>query len=186
MTLMKADLRNDVVVSLLATVAMAAVMTLGDFVWAYWRLPHTVSIGLIHGAAVCLLLGLVLGVIAGGNRSALCGAIGGTMLGLIASGSFYLMFLTIGMPAMFVAWMGLWLMMSLFYGWISNTSETIGLTCARGLMAAVLSGLAFYAISGIWLGFDPTSSGYVVHFVSWVAAFLPGFLALLVANSDDV
>ena len=50
---------------------------------------------------------------------------------------------------------------------------------ARGVIAAVLSGLAFYAISGIWTGPSAHEAPNVaVHFAAWTFAFLPGFLAL--------
>jgi hypothetical protein len=50
----------------------------------------------------------------------------------------------------------------------------------RGTMAAIGSGLAFYAISGIWTNPRPGGPDYVYHLVCWTVAFLPGFAALLV------
>jgi hypothetical protein len=54
-----------------------------------------------------------------------------------------------------------------------------GPALVRGVSAAILSGLAFYAISGIWLKPPPGGPHYLTNFVSWTIAFFPGFLALL-------
>ena len=40
------------------------------------------------------------------------------------------------------------------------------------------TGLAFYAISGIWTRPSPDGPNYVRNFLSWTFAFLPGFAAL--------
>ena len=56
----------------------------------------------------------------------------------------------------------------------------------RGVLAMAGSGLGFYAISGIWRPFDPQGWDYAVHFISWTVAYLPGFLALLVARSSTL
>jgi hypothetical protein len=48
------------------------------------------------------------------------------------------------------------------------------------LAAAFGSGVAFYAISGIWRPFDPVGWDYAVHAAAWTLAYLPGFAALLV------
>jgi hypothetical protein len=82
---------------------------------------------------------------------------------------------------MFVAWMGLWV----GFGLISGSA--IRISVARGVVAAVLSGAAFYAISGIWTRPGPGDPDYLYHYLCWTVAFLPGFLALLVggASSSD-
>jgi len=53
---------------------------------------------------------------------------------------------------------------------------------ARGLAAALGAGLAFWAVSGIWLHHDPGGPNYPYNFVCWTLAFLPGFAALLVGG----
>ena len=52
----------------------------------------------------------------------------------------------------------------------------------RSALAAVGSGLAFYAISGIWMPFNPHGLDYVKHFVYWTIAYLPAFAALLIGS----
>ena len=44
----------------------------------------------------------------------------------------------------------------------------------RGGLAALGSGLAFYAISGIWTRFDPRTIDYPYHLLCWTIAFSPG------------
>jgi hypothetical protein len=58
-----------------------------------------------------------------------------------------------------------------------------GEIAARSLIAACGSGLAFYAISGIWSPNNPRGIGYVVHFLAWTIAFLPAYVALLARTS---
>jgi hypothetical protein len=48
----------------------------------------------------------------------------------------------------------------------------------QGVIAAVLSGAAFYAISGIWTNPSPHGPNYLRNFASWTFAFFPGFTAL--------
>ena len=52
----------------------------------------------------------------------------------------------------------------------------------RGVLAALTSGLAFYAISGIWTNPAPGGPNYAYNFLCWTIAFLPGFAALLVTG----
>ena len=51
------------------------------------------------------------------------------------------------------------------------------MTLKRGLLAALLSGLAFYLISDIWIH-EAAHPGMLEHFAAWTFAFLPGFAAL--------
>jgi hypothetical protein len=85
-----------------------------------------------------------------------------------------------GYAAMFVAWMALWAAFGLLSGrFLGEPRQAVGTALARGLVAAVGSGLAFYAISGIWTRPAPGGPDYAYHFLCWTGAFLPGFLALL-------
>ena len=60
------------------------------------------------------------------------------------------------------------------------TRDSTGAVAVRSLVAAVGSALGFYAISGIWMPFNPQGLDYVKHFVYWTLAYLPAFAALLV------
>jgi len=99
-----------------------------------------------------------------------------------------------GYSAMFLSWVLVWIALGFISLWLTRrrgarrtgagsmsvTSGTLlkdGL--GRGVVAALASGAAFYAVSGMWFPFNPAGWDYAVHFASWTFAFLPGFAALL-------
>jgi len=172
--------------TLLASLAMAAASTFADLVWALWIPAHRAVYGLVHGALLFMLLGVVLGALAARSRTdlsrgalALRGGASELLAGLAGAATFYALFGLIGWAAMFVAWMWLWMLTAFINGWLRGASETPGFTLARGVAAALLSGVAFWAISGIWLGGSTRNPDYVVNFASWLVAFAPGFACLL-------
>jgi hypothetical protein len=155
---------------------IAAVSTLGDFIWAAMIPRHMPRYGLTHGALLFLCVGLYLGLLA--KRPTL-GAIGGAVIGLLAAGSFYVLAPVAGYSIMFVSWFGIWIALAVFNGRGLGRTEPAGRMLIRGVVAAIASGIAFYAVSGIWFPFRPRGWDYAVHFGAWVVAYLPGFLALL-------
>jgi hypothetical protein len=159
------------------SLALAALSTVGDWIWARYVPRHRPLYGLIHGGLLCLAIGLVLGL---PRRHAARGALGGVLIGLGAAGSFYLLAGAIGYAAMFVLWMALWAAFGLLAGrGLGEPRTRTREALLRGVLAALASGLAFYAISGIWTRPAPGGPDYAFHFLCWTAAFLPGFLALL-------
>lgn len=167
--------------ALLGAVLLAAVNTLGDFVWARYVSHHRMAYGLIHGTVLLMAVGLYLGVV---RRRPLAGALGGAAVGLGAAAGYYLLARFIGQTAMVVAWMGLWTSFALLDAAVLQGRPLTRSALVRGLLAAVGSGAAFYAISGIWTRHPPGGPNYAYHFLCWTLAFLPGFLALLVAQRD--
>jgi hypothetical protein len=160
--------------ALVAAITLGAVMTFGDFVWEALRLRHRVVTGLVHGAAMCLFIGAFVGV---RERRLMTGLAAGPVIGLIAAGSFYLLAPWLRYSAMFPSWCLFWVCFALLQDMLSARPRR-GEAILRGVAAAVLSGLAFWAISGIWT--RPNSGGpdYVRNLWSWTVAFLPGFLCL--------
>jgi hypothetical protein len=162
--------------SLLGALALAAVSTFGDFVWATWIPAHRPVFGLAHGFVVGAAIGLFLGIVRG---RPVAGLLGGGAVGLASAGGFYALAPLLGYSAMFVLWMALWAAFGLLGGrWLARR-HSLRQALGRGALAAVGFGLAFYAISGIWMKFDPKTIDYPRHFACWTIAFLPGFLALL-------
>jgi hypothetical protein len=161
-----------------AALAIAALSTLGDFVWAGLGLRHRVVYGLAHGTLLFAGVGLVLGRVAGRVGA---GTLAGAILGFLAAGSFYVLFPILGF-AMFLAWFLVWVALGIVYDRLGPRSG-MGRAVVRGLGAAVVSGAAFYGVSAIWFPFDPRGLDYLVHFGAWTLAFLPGFAALLVGNT---
>jgi hypothetical protein len=173
------------------TLAIAAISTAGDFIWATWISDARSVYGFIHGALLFLAIGLFLGSLAG---RAGAGAIAGACVGALAAGLYYLLAPMLGFPAMLVAWMAVWLGLAFVYGRLSaqridagnrhDIRVDLSAVAGRGVIAAIASGLGFYAISGIWRPFDPQGWDYLTHFGAWVVAYFPGFAALLLARRN--
>ena len=161
--------------AILASLVMATASTVGDFIWATWITAHRGVYGITHGILLFLIAGLVLGVPA--KRPA-AGAVAGALVGALGAGSFYLLAPLLGYSAMFVSWIGVWMALAVAHARLNARRPAIGQVVSRGALAAVTSGIAFYAISGIWRPFDPSGWDYAVHFAAWTIAYLPGFVFL--------
>lgn len=159
--------------------AIAALSTLGDFIWATIIPRHMPRYGLTHGTLLFLFVGLYLGVLV---RRPVPGAVGGAVIGLLAAGSFYVLAPLAGYSVMFPCWFGVWIALAVLNGRVLGRRASSRELFARGVAAAILSGAAFYAVSGIWFPFRPRGWDYAVHFASWIVAYLPGFLALLITR----
>lgn len=156
---------------------IALLMTAGDWVWARFEVPHRVAFGLIHGFALCATIGAVL---AWPARRAGFGAFAGAGIGLAAAALFYALAPLLRYAAMFPAWMAFWLAFDAMLGHFERRPRRLGW---RGGLAALASGLGFYAISGIWTNPAPGGPDYALHLAAWFAAFFPGFAALLVRRA---
>jgi hypothetical protein len=152
-----------------SALVLGAVMTFGDFLWAALNIRHRVLNGVAHGAVMCLCLGAAIGV---RERRPLAGVLAGPLIGVVAACSFYLMAPWLRMSAMFPAWMVFWICFGFLQAWMAG-ERTMRPAAARGLVAAILSGIAFYLISGIWT--SHARPNYVWNFVAWSFAFFPGF-----------
>jgi len=167
-----------VTAALCGSLAIAAVSTLGDFVWATWIPRHRPIYGMTHGTLLFLTAGLYLGMLA---RRPAAGAIFGALVGFLAAGSFYLLAPLAGYSIMFVVWIGAWLGLSVLHARLQGTADGIRAVLGRGAIASIACGAAFYTVSGIWFPFRPTGWDYVWHFGAWTLAYLPGFAVLFIA-----
>jgi hypothetical protein len=158
--------------ALLGAILIAALSTLGDFVWAGLQLRHRVVYGLAHGVILFLCIGAYFGSL---QNKALTGALTGGLIGLAAAGSFYVLAPIAGYSVMFFVWAFIWVALAFL---VKNPPVIV-----RGILAMIGSGLGFYLISDIWRPFDPQGWDYAVHFLSWSFAYLLGFLALLGTRS---
>ena len=161
------------VAALIASVALGVVATLGDFLWAYFNVRHRPLYGLLHAAAFGLAIGAAVGARHG---KIVAGSLAGLVVLLVAGAFFYALSPVLGMRGMFPAWMLFWICFALVQRQMRK--ETASTAIARGIAAAVLSGLAFYAISGIWTSRAPEGPNYLRHLASWTFAFFPGFASL--------
>jgi hypothetical protein len=157
--------------ALAASIALGIVMTLGDWTWAVLGLRHRVAYGIVHGAVMCFCLGAAIGF---RERRLGAGAAAGPVIGVIAAGAFYVLAPTLGLSAMFPAWMLFWILFALLQARLRGVG--MGVAAGMGCIAAVLSGLAFYSISGIWMHHG--APNYAWNLVAWSFAFFPGFVVL--------
>jgi hypothetical protein len=156
---------------------VAAVSTLGDFMWAeVLPRPHPAWYGVTHGIILFLCIGLVLGSPAGKRAAASAGS---ALIGALASVAFYLLAPFIGYAAMFPLWFAFWIALGILYERLNSGGIRWSAALKAGLLAAALSGLAFYLISGIWFPFRPRGWDYLGHFFAWTFAYFPGFAAIL-------
>jgi hypothetical protein len=159
--------------ALAAALALGLVMTAGDFVWAVLHIRHRVAYGLIHGAVVCLCIAIAIGVRA---KQPVRAALAGPIIGVVAAAAFYALVTVMGWGALFPAWMLFWILFAMLQRQLRR-DEGIGAAALRGLLAAILSGIAFYLISDIWIH-EAQHTNLALHFAAWSFAFLPGFLVL--------
>lgn len=162
---------------------LAAASTAADAIWAAWSLPHRTLYGLVHGTALFSIFGLYLAGLGRTKRGLVVGLVGGPAAGLAAAAFFYLLAPWMRMAAMFPAWALLWVLLAVVSRLVIQNLEPWTRTVARGLAAALTSGLAFYAISDIWRRPPPGGPDYAFHFLCWTVAFLPGFVALLAGSA---
>ena len=173
--------------SIAGALAIAAVSTFGDFVWATWIPGHRPIYGLTHGALLFLAIGLFLGLL--GRRPGR-GAVFGALIGLAAAASYYVLVPIAGrrggIIVMLVAWVGAWIALGLLHAYLQRSDAGFKSSLLRGVIASLVCGAAFFAVSGIWFPFRPQGWDYLWHFGAWTIAFLPGFAALFVANRAGV
>ena len=164
--------------AIVAALVLAAVMTAGDYIWSIFEVRNRMMNGIVHGAAVCLAIGTVIGWRA---RRIAAGMVAGPVIGVIAALAFYALASSLRYYAMLPAWMLFWMLFAFLQQRLIS-AETMSTAIRRGVAAAVMSGAAFYAISGIWTKPAPGPPRYSVHFASWVFAFFPGFVALFIGS----
>jgi hypothetical protein len=165
---------NSISAAFAASLLLAVVMTIGDFVWAVFHVEHKAVYGVAHGAVMCLAIGAMVGARA---SKLAAGALAGPFIGVLAAGAFYALAPMLRWTAMLPAWMLFWILFAVLQHRLRG-EESMTRTLMRGIAAAVLSGVAFYGISGIWTSHSPDGPNYIVNFASWCVAFLPGFVCL--------
>ena len=163
-------------IALVGAIVLGLLSTFYDFLWAHFEVRHKAVNGLVHGMTLLSVAGLVL---AWPSRRLAAGLGGGAVAGLIAATSFYAFYPLLGyLWAIVAAWMLLWLLFGALEAWLRRAPIASTSVLLRGLTAAVLSGAAFYLVSGMWTDHS-TPPNYLRNLASWTFAFFPGFAALL-------
>lgn len=161
--------------AIVGAIVLGALSTLYDFIWAYFEVQHRTLNGLVHGMSLLSVAGLVL---AWPTRRYVAGVGGGAAAGFVAAASFYAFYTVFGyLGGILAAWTLLWLLFGILETWLRGLKPGVE-SLVRGASAAVLSGIAFYLVSGIWTDHS-AAPNYLRNFASWTFAFFPGFAALL-------
>jgi hypothetical protein len=173
----------------IGVLVVAAVATGGDAFWYEMGVRHRMTAGALHGALLLGAVGLVLGWLS--NRL-IQGLVAGVGAGVAGAMAFYGMVAVGGtrfsLVAMVAAWAAVWLMLAVLDGrWLRAPamrpwSEIV----TRGLVAAVLGGLAFYLMLDVLWGHDrEADKNYLVQYGAWVIAWCPGILTLTLGSTGQ-
>ena len=168
--------------TLVGVLGVAAVATLGDFIWYTFGVQHTMVAGLVHGALLLTAVGAVLGA---ANGRVLKGLPLGTLAGLGGAACYYVLVATVDSrtygSAIPASWVFMWLMLAALVGlWLRAPQRWAWAAIAgRGLTAAVLGGVAFYLVMTVLWGRPPAGGrNYLVQYLAWAFAWAPGLTAL--------
>ena len=165
----------------LGILGVALIATLADYTWYTLHVRHSIATGIIHGAVLLTAVGAVLGLDAG---RVLRGLPIGTLSGVGGALIYYLLVAFVDRrtygAAIPAAWVAMWLIIALLDGrWLRRPQRPWGEIAARGVLAAVLGGVAFYLMLNTLWGRPPaTGRNYIVQFAAWAIAWAPGLLAL--------
>ena len=166
---------------------VALVATLFDYIWYTLHVRHSITAGILHGAALLTAVGAVLGLDA---RRVVKGLPIGALAGIGGALTYYLLVALVDRrtygAAIPLSWIALWLIVAVLDGrWLrSPARRPWGEIAIRGALAAVLSGAAFFMVMNTLWGRPPaTGRNYGVQFAAWVVAWAPGLLALTLGRS---
>ncbi len=176
------NLRPELSSAVIAAVALGALSTAGDWIWARWIPDGAVLPGVVHGVVFFAALAFALGG-AARSREAMRRLLWTLpVAGLLLAAAFYPLAYAVGyLGALLVTWTLMWLALALLQRWARGGEESARRAVTRGLIAAVGSGLAFWAVSGMWTR-PAGETGYPLRLVYWTFAFLPGLLALFLGR----
>ena len=173
---------------IVGVLVVAAVATIGDFIWYSFGVRHTIVAGLVHGALLLTVVGAVLG--AASNR-VLKGLPIGALAGIGGAASYFVLVAVIDRrtygSAIPAAWVIMWLLLAAFDGrWLrAPTPRTWAAVAGRGLAAAIIGGVAFYLVMTTLWGPPPAGGrNYAVQFFAWAFAWAPGLFALTLGGSS--
>ncbi len=161
----------------LGIVGVAAVATLGDFVWYEFGVRNRVIAGVVHGAVLLMAAG---GALAWSHGRVVTGLAVGIGAGVIGALAYYALDLVMGQAAVLAAWISVWLLLAVGQGRIvQRPPRAWKAVVTSGVAAALLSSLTFYAVSGIVWGRAPADGrNYALQLACWLVAWTPGLLAI--------
>jgi energy-converting hydrogenase Eha subunit E len=163
---------------IIGILAVAAVSTIGDYLWYEVGVPHRMTFGIAHGA---LLLGSVGAVIGALSRKPIMGALAGAIAGIGGALLYYAVVTMHGrMFAMLAGWTAVWLLLAIFDARaIRSPRGSWSGALARGVVAALLAGAGFYLVLGVLWGRPPAGGrNYLLQYGAWLVAWAPGLVSL--------
>jgi hypothetical protein len=163
---------------ILGILVVAAVATAGDFIWYHFGVRQTILAGVLHGAALLMSVGAALGWSA---RRVVTGLQMGIVAGVIGALSYYALVNTAGATtAMIAAWAVVWIALAIGEGrMLQKPRRGWADVLMRGVIAAVLSGLTFYAVSsGLWGRAPAGGRNYLLQYARWIVAWAPGIITI--------
>ena len=171
---------------LVGILGVALVATLADYTWYTLHVRHNMVTGVIHGMVLLTAVGAVLGLHAGRFAR---GLPIGSLAGIGGALTYYLLIALVDRrtygSAIPASWVAMWLIVAVLDGrWLRAPERRPWREIAtRGALAAVLSGVAFFAVMTTLWGRPPASGrNYVLQFGAWFVAWAPGLLALTVGR----
>lgn len=164
--------------AILGTLIVAAVSTASDYTWFEFGVRHSVWTGVITGAVMLMAVG---GVIGWTGRRISAGLWLGVVSGVFGALAYFAMQPSLGRNvAMMVAWVSLWMVLAIGDARLVRMPrrrwvEALG----RGILAAALSGVAFYVmVSSLWSYVPSSSRNYGLQYARWIVAWAPGILTI--------
>jgi hypothetical protein len=157
-----------------AALLLGGINTIADYISAELRLEARPIYVFARIALICYCVG---GIVGARARQLMMGMIGGLMIGAMVSAAYYLLVPVHAWGALALAWLLFWLGFGLLDALLAG-GTTAGIAVLLGVVAALLSGMFFYAITGIWIEQPSREPNLLRVLVSWGAAFLPGFIVL--------
>jgi hypothetical protein len=174
--------------SIVRILIVAAVATVGDYIWYTYGVRHSVGAGIVHGVLLLTSVGFVLGL---ANGRPVKGLPIGAIAGIAGALSYYALVAVMDRrtygTAIPGAWIIMWLILAALEGrWLKAPQQRSWAEVAgRGLVAAVLGSIAFYLVLDTLWGQPPaTGRNYAVQFLAWAFAWAPGLLALMLGGAS--
>ncbi len=168
--------------TLVATLILGGVSTLGDWIWANYLEDGAIVPALVHGIVIFVVLAVVLGRASAADGATTRLLIALPPVGLGIAAVFYPLAAVTGyLAALVISWFSMWIGLATLGRWASRDDETTQRVLLRAFGAAVGSGFAFWTISSVWT--NPSADpNYLLRLLAWTWAFLPGFAALILGR----
>jgi hypothetical protein len=170
-----------------AILVVAASATVADWIWYTFGVRHRMIAGVLHGALLLTVVGGALGALAGrwvrGLPIGAIAGVGGALAYYAIASLVDRRPYGVAIPA---AWVVLWLLLAILEGrWLRAPGvRSWRQVVLRGLIAAVIGGVAFFLVVGtLWGSPPPTGRNYALQFAAWAFAWAPGMIALSVGAS---